>query len=58
MPKSVKLIVFATLCLMLLADVAFIIVATQFNVMIVVPAILSAAYLVFWAASATTAGAK
>ena len=37
----------------MLAIVAFVVVATQFNLLIVIPAILSAAYLAFWVAHAT-----
>ena len=45
MPKAVKFLFLGALCLALLADVVFIIWATQSNFLIVLPAVLSAAYL-------------
>ncbi|MGZ5028930.1 MAG: hypothetical protein ACXV9T_17250 [Methylobacter sp.] len=46
-------LIFAASCLVLLADVVFIMVATEFNLFIVIPASLSAAYLAYSVAHAT-----
>jgi Flp pilus assembly protein TadB len=48
MSKPTKLAIFVACGLALLALVVFIVVATQFNLLIVIPAMLSAAYLAFW----------
>ena len=50
MPKVVNLLIFIAVSAALLADVAFIIWAMQWKLLIVVPAVLSAAYLSFLAA--------
>jgi len=52
MSKLIRVLILATSCVALLAIVTFIVVATRFNLLIVIPAILSAAYL---ASSATYA---
>ena len=44
---------FAAACLILLADVVFIAVATKFNLLIVIPSVLSAAFLAAYAAYRT-----
>jgi hypothetical protein len=53
MPKVVNLLIFIAVSMALLADVAFIIWATQWKLLIVVPSVLSAIYLVFLAAYRT-----
>ena len=53
MSKLIRVLIFATSCVALLAIVTFIVVATRFNLLIVIPAILSAAYLALSAAYAT-----
>lgn len=53
MSKLIRVLIFATSCVALLAIVTLIVVATRFNLLIVIPAILSAAYLAFSAAYAT-----
>jgi hypothetical protein len=53
MSKVTRVLIFTTSCAALLAIVAFIVVATQFNLFIVIPAISSATYLAFWVAHAT-----
>jgi hypothetical protein len=53
MSEPKKVMIFYTVCLALIADIAFITVATKFNLLIVTPAILSAAYLGYLAARAT-----
>jgi hypothetical protein len=53
MSKLTRVLIFTTSCATLLALVAFIVVATWFNLLIVIPAILSASYLAFWVAYAT-----
>jgi hypothetical protein len=50
MPKVVKFLIFIVCCIALLADVAFIIWTMQLKLLIVVPAVLSAAYLSYLAA--------
>jgi len=50
MPKVVNLLIFIVVSAALLADVAFIIWAIQWKLLIVVPAVLGAAYLSFVAA--------
>ena len=47
------MLIFATLCLVLLADVIFIAIATKFNLLIVVPVVLSAAFLALFVAYRT-----
>jgi hypothetical protein len=46
-------LIFAAACFVLLVDVVFIAVATEFNLPIVIPATLSAAYLAYSVAHAT-----
>ncbi|MFZ0064821.1 MAG: hypothetical protein WAK90_01505 [Pseudolabrys sp.] len=53
MPKVIKFVIFIVCTMALLADVAFIILATQFNLLIVLPSVLSAAYLCYAAAHLT-----
>lgn len=53
MPKVIKFVIFIVCTMALLADVAFIILATQFNLLIVLPSVLSAAYLSYAAAHLT-----
>ncbi len=48
-----SVVIFAASCLFLLADVVFISVATEFNLLIIIPATLSAAYLAYSVALAT-----
>jgi hypothetical protein len=48
-----SVVIFAASCLLLLADVVFISVVTEFNLLIVIPATLSAAYLAYSVAHAT-----
>jgi len=50
MPSPLKLLVFVLLSTALLADVGFIIWATKFNLLIVVPVALAACYLGYLAA--------
>ncbi len=50
MKKVVKFLIFIVSVMALLADVAFIIWATQLKLLITVPAVLSAAYLSYLAA--------
>jgi hypothetical protein len=45
--------IFVVSCLVLLVDVIFITVATEFNLLIVIPAVLSATYLAYSVAHAT-----
>jgi hypothetical protein len=52
MSKPKKVIIFYAVCLALIADIAFITVATKFNLLIVTPAILSAAYFGYLVARA------
>jgi hypothetical protein len=53
MAKTVRLAVFVLSCVLLSALVVFIIRATNTNLLIVVPAALSAAYLALWMAYQT-----
>jgi hypothetical protein len=53
MPKVLRFLIFITISMALLADVAFIIWATQWKLLIVVPIVLSAVYLVLLAAYRT-----
>jgi len=53
MPKVIKFVIFIACSMALLADVAFIIWGTQFNLLIVLPSVLSAAYLSYAAACLT-----
>ena len=53
MSKPKKVMIFYVLCLALIADIAFITVATKFDLLIITPAILSAAYLGYLVARAT-----
>lgn len=52
MPKTAKVPISVAFCVALWADIVFITWATQFNLLIVVPTALSAAYLsyaaVYW----------
>lgn len=43
--KVTRVLIFAASCLVLFADVVFIAVATKFNLLIVIPSVLSAAFL-------------
>jgi hypothetical protein len=47
MTRLIKVLIFAASCLCLLALVSFITVATHANLLIVIPAVASAAYLAF-----------
>jgi hypothetical protein len=47
MNKPIKVLIFVALCVCLLALVSFITVATGANLLIVLPAVASAAYLAF-----------
>jgi hypothetical protein len=53
MSDLVKSLLFMMVTVVLLADVTFIVWATKFNFLIVVPVVLSAAYLVYMAADRT-----
>jgi hypothetical protein len=53
MSKLTRVLIFATSSAALLAMVTFIVVATRLNLLIAIPAILSAAYLAFSVAHAT-----
>jgi hypothetical protein len=53
MPKVMRFLIFITISMALLADVVFIIWATQWKLLIVVPVVFSAAYLALLAAYRT-----
>jgi len=53
MPRAIRFLIFITISMVLFADVVFIVWATQWKLLVVVPAVLSAAYLAFLAACRT-----
>jgi len=57
-PKAVNFLIFAVSSLVLLADAVFIAVATKFDLYIVVPGTLSAAFLIYCAARFTILNEK
>jgi hypothetical protein len=50
MTKPIKVVIFVASCVCLLALVSFITIATHVNLLIVLPAAASAAYLAYFAA--------
>jgi membrane-bound acyltransferase YfiQ involved in biofilm formation len=58
MPKVIRFLIFIIISMALLADVVFIIWATNLNALVVAPALLSACYLAYLAAHYTISKSK